>query len=214
MTIQVKVCGLRRRQDVELCAELGVDAVGFNFWPASPRFILPDPARALAAILPSTCQPVGVFVNADPDQVSEVIRTVGLRAVQLHGDEDVSRYRALPAEIIQVVRVRRFEDAARIALSELADRFLLDAHVAAYGGAGQAFDWTAVAVVRERTSRPILLAGGLDPDNVERAIRTARPDGVDVASGVESAPGIKDAGRLRAFVAAVRQHAPTLEEWL
>ncbi|HMK72312.1 MAG TPA: phosphoribosylanthranilate isomerase, partial [Myxococcaceae bacterium] len=145
---------------------------------------------------------VGVFVRADPDTVRAAVEGAQLGAVQLHGDEDPADYQAVGAPLWQVVRVAGPESFSR-SPSPSSAAVLLDAHGPGRGGTGRTFDWELVA--RARAWRfPLWLAGGLTPDNVAEAVRRARPDGVDVASGVESAPGVKDPARVAAFVAAVR----------
>jgi phosphoribosylanthranilate isomerase len=203
-TVAIKICGLREPADVDACIALGVQMVGFNFWPKSRRRVAEDVARQLVARLPPTIEPVGVFVDAEPEEVARTVERVGLLAVQLHGNEDPEAYRDVGASLIQVVRVKPGAPLP-VAVAGSADRVLLDAWVEGHGGAGVSFDWALVPRAREHLARPILLAGGLTPDNVAEAILRARPWGVDVASGVESVPGVKDHHKLRAFVEAVRQ---------
>jgi len=200
MRPRVKICGMTRAEDVALCLEAGVDALGFNFWPGSKRHIRPEQAEAIAPSIPSGVLRVGVFVRAPPAEVRELVRRVGLGAVQLHGDEDPAAYRDVGAALWQVLRVERTLPEAP---SPEADSVLLDARVEGFGGGGVPFDWSVAT--RARTwKQPVWLAGGLTPENVAGAIRAVRPWGVDVASGVESAPGVKDPARVHAFIAAVR----------
>jgi len=197
---RVKICGITRAADAALCLEAGVDALGFNFWPGSKRHIRPAEAEAIAATLPAGVLRVGVFVRAAPSEVREVVRRVGLGAVQLHGDEDPAEYREVGAALWQVLRVER---ALPEYPSASADAVLLDARVEGFGGGGRPFDWAVASGARAWT-QPVWLAGGLTPENVALAVRTVQPWGVDVASGVESAPGVKEPARVRAFIAAVR----------
>ena len=203
MGVAIKICGVREVVDVDACIALGVQMIGFNFWPKSRRRIAEDAARRLVERLPKSIEPVGVFVDAEPEEVARTVERVGLHAVQLHGDEDPEAYRDVGAKVIQVVRVKPGRPLP-VAVAGAADRVLLDAWVEGQGGAGVSFDWNIVPGMQQRFARPILLAGGLTPENVSAAIRRARPWGVDVATGVESAPGVKDHRKLRAFVEAVR----------
>ena len=195
---RVKICGITRAEDAQLAARLGAWAVGFVFWPRSPRAITTDAARAIVRELPPLVTPVGVFVNEAPDVVSDVARAVGLGAVQLHGDETPEIVAAIQARVMKAVTVEtagahRWPD--RVTL-------LVDAHdPERRGGTGRAADWQRAAELARR--RPIVLAGGLTPENVGEALRVVGPAAIDVSSGVESAPGIKDAARLRALFDAV-----------
>ncbi len=198
---EIKVCGLTRPVDAERCAALGVDVIGLNFWPGTPRCVDVDAARAILERW--TGEVVAVFVDPTPARVAEVREATGIRWVQLHGDESPELLASLQPHAYKAVGVA---DAADV---ESARRFggehlLLDARVpgAMPGGTGHAFDWAlAEAVAAERS---LTLAGGLHPANVAGAIARVRPFRVDVASGVESAPGIKSAELLDAFVTAVR----------
>ncbi len=199
---EIKVCGLTRPADAARCAELGVDVIGLNFWPGTPRCVDIDTARAILAEWSG--EAVAVFVDPTPERVAEVRERTGIRWVQLHGDESPAFLAALQPFAYKAVGVA---DAGDV---ESARRFggehlLLDARVpgAMPGGTGHAFDWAlAEAIARERT---LTLAGGLGPANVAAAIQRVRPFRVDVASGVEEAPGLKSAELLEAFVGAVRR---------
>ncbi len=196
---RVKICGITRAEDAQLAAALGAWAVGFVFWPDSPRAIDIDTARTIARDLPPLVASVGVFVNEAPGVVNEVARVVGLSAVQLHGDETPDVLTDLEPRVIKAVTVDDEEAAARwpgrVTL-------LVDAHdPERRGGTGRTVDWTRAA--RIARARPIVLAGGLRPENIEEALRVVAPAAIDVSSGVESAPGIKDASRLRALFEAV-----------
>ncbi|HSP18321.1 MAG TPA: phosphoribosylanthranilate isomerase, partial [Myxococcaceae bacterium] len=177
-----------------------VDAVGFNFWPGSKRHLPLPRAVDIASALPPGVLRVGVFVRATPEEVRVAARATGLGAVQLHGDEDPEDYAGIGVPLWQVLRI---ESALPAGVSPRAAALLLDARVEGFGGGGRSFDWS-VAQGARRFGIPFWLAGGLSPDNVQEAVRRAAPVGVDVASGVESAPGVKDPARIRAFVAAVR----------
>ncbi len=201
---RVKVCGITEERDAVECVLLGVDALGFNFWPRSPRFIEPESARRIVERLPALVAKVGVFVDAPLIRVLEVARSVGLTAVQLHGDESPSYGASLaPLAWYKALRVGPAFEAEALERYPC-NTFLLDgSSPASRGGTGARFDWR-----RARTLSVygrILVAGGLDPTNVALAIEQARPYGVDVASGVEVAPGKKDLDRVEAFVEAVRR---------
>jgi phosphoribosylanthranilate isomerase len=200
VTTRVKICGITRLEDALGCVEAGVDALGFNFWPGSKRHVPLARAVDIAAALPAGVLRVGVFVRAAPGAVREAVRAAGLGAVQLHGDEDPSEYADVGAPLWQVLRIA---STLPESVSPRAAELLLDARVDGFGGGGRSFDWS-VAHGARRFGVPFWLAGGLSPDNVREAVQRAAPSGVDVASGVESAPGVKDLARVRAFVAAVR----------
>jgi indole-3-glycerol phosphate synthase / phosphoribosylanthranilate isomerase len=203
--IAVKICGITNEEDARTAVAAGADAIGFVFWAKSPRAVSPAAARAIAATLPPFVLRVGVFVDAEPEEMRRVADEVGLDLVQLHGSETPEMVARAPRRAVKAIRVGpgfRPEDALRYGAAAAA--LLLDTRVdGALGGTGQTFDWSLVRPVREGTAF-VVLAGGLTPDNVGEAIATVRPDGVDVSSGVESAPGKKDPAKVRAFVDAVR----------
>lgn len=204
--IKVKVCGITNAEDALAAVEAGADALGFIFYEKSPRYVVPTVAANIIAELPPLVTPVGVFVNEGLATVRSIMDTCGLAMAQLHGDENVSYCRELARPAMKALRLR--DRGSLLALAEYQGRggvrgFVLDAFSElSYGGTGQITDWGLAAEVAKST--PILLAGGLTPDNVTEAIRTVRPYGVDVSSGVESAPGKKDHAKMRAFVDAVR----------
>jgi phosphoribosylanthranilate isomerase len=194
----VKICGITRVEDAEAAVAAGAGAIGFIFWPKSPRFIDPHRARKIAAALPPFVTAVGVFVNQSLDYVNGVARLVRVGAVQLHGDETPAFAAGVTAPVIKALSVDRIDAA----VWPLRVRLLLDVHdPVARGGTGRTIDWTAAADLAAR--REMLLAGGLTPDNVADAVARVRPFGIDVSSGVERAPGIKDHQRLRALFEAV-----------
>jgi phosphoribosylanthranilate isomerase len=198
----VKVCGLRRGEDAALAAELGAAAVGFIFWPASPRFVDPATARAVAAAVPAGVIRVGVFVDQAPAFVEEVIATVPLDAVQLHGTESIAEYTHLGVRLIKAIPVSDPFDGSVIDAVPDEVTVLLDAHdPERRGGTGRTIDWSVAAAMAAR--RPTILSGGLNPLNVGEAVARVRPYMIDVSSGVESAPGIKDPARMRAFFRAI-----------
>ena len=202
MKVRVKVCGIRRAEDALLAAELGASAIGLIFWPGSSRVVDVDAAQAIVAALPPFVMPVGVFVDQPREDVLRVAKAVGLGAVQLHGDEDPASYATLPLRVIKAVAVGDGFDQSRLSAVPASATVLLDAHdPIRRGGTGRVIDWTAAAAAAR--TRPVILSGGLTPDNVRSAVETVRPYAVDVASGVESSPGLKDGAKLRAFFAAL-----------
>jgi len=197
---RVKICGITRLEDAQLALEAGADVLGFNFWPGSKRHVSVSRAAEIAAALPVGVLRVGVFVRATPNAVRDTVAAVGLGAVQLHGDEDPADYSGAGVPLWQVLRIER---ALPASVSARASELLLDARVEGFGGSGRTFDWS-LARQAGQFGLPYWLAGGLTPLNVAEAVHRGAPSGVDVASGVESSPGVKDPERVRAFVAAVR----------
>jgi phosphoribosylanthranilate isomerase len=205
----VKICGITRREDAEAAVSAGADALGFVFWPASPRFIDPFRARELASALPPFVTPVGVFVDQPADYVNGVARLAHLGVVQLHGSEDANYVRTMIRPVMKAVALHDIHDmddgpTAVDSIEAWPTRVLvlLDVHdPVRRGGTGRTIDWTKAAVVARR--RRVVLAGGLTAENVGEAIARVRPFGIDVSSGVEASPGIKDHGRLKALFEAV-----------
>jgi len=203
----VKICGVTRASDAQLAAALGASAIGFIFWPQSPRFVEPDVAREIVAGLPPGVVPVGVFVDQPASQVRDIATRVGLGAVQLHGHESVEYAAALREPVIKAVSVREGFTAAALDVIPAAMTVLLDAHdPVTRGGTGRTIDWTLATAAAAR--RPLMLSGGLNPDNVRDAVRAVRPYGIDLSSGVESSPGVKDHDRLRALFDALDIRRP------
>lgn len=200
--VRVKICGITRLEDALAAARLGADAVGFNFWPRSKRHLTPAAAAAIVGRLPPSVASFGVFVDPTRAELEEALAVSGVGAAQLHGDEPPALCVGLPVPVVKALRVRNGHDLARLASYEVR-AFLLDSPSAGYGGSGATFDWTiAAAAAREL---PVLLAGGLTPENVAEAVRMVRPLGVDVASGVESSPGVKDIARMEAFIRCAKE---------
>ena len=200
----VKICGITRADDAEAAIAGGAGALGFVFWPKSPRFIDPYRARAIAATLPPFVVPVGVFVNQAVTYVKGVASLVGLGAVQLHGDEDVEYLEGLDYPVIKAIPIAHARRADEIDIWPRNTTLLMDVHDPVNrGGTGRTIDWSAAAPIAAR--RRTLLAGGLTPDNVNEAIARVRPFGIDVSSGVERSPGVKDPGRIRALFDALRE---------
>jgi phosphoribosylanthranilate isomerase len=199
---RVKVCGVRRIQDAVLATDLGASAVGLVFWPGSPRYIDPYRARAIAAALPPGVMPVGVFVDQPTEFVMGVARLIPLGAVQLHGSETVESFAPLAQRVIKAVPVTESFAAVDLDLLPPYVTVLLDAHDPVLrGGTGRTIDWSVAAAVAAR--RRTILSGGLTPANVAEAVERVRPYMVDVSSGVESSPGVKDPVKLRRFFAAL-----------
>ena len=201
--LRVKCCGVTRVEDAVLAATLGADAIGLVFARCSPRCVGLEQARAIRTALPPLVAAVALFMDDEADWVREVIEHVQPDLLQFHGDEDAGYAQQFGRRYLKAIAMADAGDpAARMAAHPQAAGFLLDGHGhGEAGGRGRAFDWTRVP---RHTDRPWLLAGGLDADNVAAAIRAARPYGVDVSSGIERAPGIKDPLRMRRFIAAVR----------
>ena len=204
MRTRVKICGITRVEDAMAAARAGADAVGFVFEPKSPRHVSADQAKAIIRALPPFVTVVGLFVNAAPDNIEAILNRVPLDLIQFHGNETPEQCRRYHRPYIKAIRMQ-----ADINLSEKAHLYndaaglLLDSYVAdATGGTGQSFDWKRVP---HDFPKPLILAGGLTSDNVALAIREAHPFAVDVSSGVEQSKGIKDAGKITAFLDAVRQ---------
>jgi phosphoribosylanthranilate isomerase len=206
--VKVKICGVTRLEDALLAARLGADAIGLNFWPGSRRCVSAERGAEIARALPAGVRAVGVFVNQPRAEVLRIARAAGLHAVQLHGDETPEDCAGWPLPVWKAVRL-----APPLGLAALAgyrvEAFVLDSGgpgpggSAAWGGTGATCDWT---LAREAAARaPAWLAGGLSPANVQEAIRAVRPLGVDVASGVESSPGVKDPVKLEAFVRLAKE---------
>lgn len=197
-TLRVKICGITTVEDGLHAARCGADALGLVFYSKSPRYVDPQQARKIVAALPPLVTTVGLFVNQSAEEIEQIARFCGLDVLQLHGDETPDQCQLPPWRVIKALRIR---DAA--SLDDLTayrvSGMLLDAWQAdSYGGTGHRFNWQlAVSAGRQR---PIILAGGLTPANVAEAVATVRPYGVDVSSGVESAPGRKDPELVAAFI--------------
>jgi phosphoribosylanthranilate isomerase len=203
MPTRIKICGITRAEDAAAACAAGADALGFVFHAPSPRNIEPEAAREIVAKLPPFVSAVGLFVDRDADEVERVAARVRLDLLQLHGDETPQFCDGFGRPYIKAVRMRPgidlLEYAARFAHARA---LLLDAYVSGtHGGTGNRFDWR---LVPGNLPLPIVLSGGLTPDNVGAAVRGLRPWAVDVSSGVEAAKGIKDPQRIRDFIAGVR----------
>lgn len=203
MSVLVKICGITSAADAVSSAEAGADAVGLMFYEDSPRHVTLEQAKIISAALPPHVMRVGVFVNADEAFVHQALTECVLNILQFHGDEtpeDCSRY---PVMTLKAFRVKGEETLQQLEAYPTAG-YLLDAYVKdSLGGTGATFNW-GLAVRAQEFGKPILLAGGLTPDNVADAVRRVQPFGVDVSSGVESEPGRKDPARMKAFVEAAK----------
>jgi phosphoribosylanthranilate isomerase len=200
---RIKVCGITREEDLRAAVAAGADALGFVFYPPSPRFVALESAASLCRQVAPFVSRVGLFVNAEPAQVRETLAAVPLDLLQFHGDEDAAYCEQFDRPYIKAARVRPGLDLLEFARAFGSARgILLDAYVEGYGGAGQTFDWS---LIPRELPLPVVLSGGLTPANVREAVVNLRPSAVDVSSGVEAAKGIKDAGKIAAFVAAVNE---------
>ena len=198
----LKICGITRLVDALHAVREGATALGFVFWPDSPRRISPEQAREIIAVLPNEVTPVGVFVNEPPDGVRDVVSTTGIKAVQLHGDEVAHDFDFLECPILRSVTLEEMSERSR--QWPAGTTWLLDAaDRVRRGGTGVPIDWSRAYADARHTK--VVLAGGLTPSNVEEAIRTVQPFGVDVSSGVESSPGIKDVEKVASFVTNARR---------
>jgi phosphoribosylanthranilate isomerase len=202
---KIKICGLTRVGDVKVAARIGADMIGLNFWSGSKRRVDLDLAARLAQVVRDqsrVAEVVGVFVDPSDDEIAAADAAVGLDWIQLHGDESPERVAALGPRAFKAARVGSAADVER-ALGYPGEWLMLDARVPGYGGAGTSFDWDLAAPVA-RSGRRWILAGGLEAGNVAEAIARLAPSAVDVASGVEKAPGIKGGDAMRDFVRAAR----------
>lgn len=213
MRTRIKICGLTRVEDVQAAVAAGADAIGFVFYPKSPRYVTPAQAAELIRAVPPFVTCTGLFVNATPDEVAATCQVAPITLIQLHGDETVEQSAAIAAaagrQFMRVFRVKpdtlpsdllEYEQRYRAA-SPLFTSLLLDTYVDAYGGAGKGFDWS---LIPKDLAPRVVLSGGLSVHNATDAVARVRPYAVDISSGVEAAKGIKDARKIAAFVAAVR----------
>lgn len=202
MMVRIKICGITTFEDALAAVEAGADALGFVFYPPSPRYIRPDEARRIARQLPPFVTRVGVFVDEALVRIREIAETCGLGAIQLHGQEGPEFCRQLPWPVIKGFRIGQEADLADLA-GYAVGAILIDSYVAGtYGGTGQMGDWELAR--RAKAYGRVILAGGLSPQNVEQAIREVAPYAVDVSSGVERAPGLKDPEKVRELVRRAR----------
>ena len=209
---KIKICGIKTLKDALVAIEAGADYLGFNFYPKSPRFIEKQTCQAITSVLKRDypqVRLVGVFVNSAVEEVKDILNTCSLDLAQLHGDETPETVLSFGGKAFKAIRLSAETSvdsflAKQSVPESVLPALLVDASVkGVYGGTGVTADWDGAAELAKKY--PLLLAGGLTPENVAEAIRRVKPWGVDVASGVESAPGEKDPGRMKAFVRAVRE---------
>ncbi len=209
--MKVKICGIKTLEDALAAVEAGADMLGYNFYPQSKRYIQPAACTAIQhALQAKGMRPtaVGVFVNSSPAEITAILHACWLDAAQLAGDETTATLAALGERAFKAIRPASLasaeQTAAALPLRSEPPAFLLDAfHPGEYGGTGQTGDWTLAA--RLAQAHPLLLAGGLNPNNVREAIARVQPWGVDVASGVERAPGVKDPALIREFISQAKK---------
>ena len=211
--VRVKICGIRSLEEGLTAVEAGADALGFNLWPRSPRYVSPESAREIVAAISPFVTCVGVFVNEDARRVEELALDLRLGAVQLHGDESPEFCAGLDTlKVIKAIRVGTGFNPAMLK-SYRVSAILLDTRLdGSYGGTGRRFDWRFA--IEARDYAPIILSGGLNEDNVAEAVEQVRPAAIDVCSGVEAEPGRKDLDKLRSFMAAVDRANGSFSEWL
>jgi phosphoribosylanthranilate isomerase len=207
----VKICGITRPEDADLAVELGASALGFIFWPGSPRYITYESAAEIVRRNPGRVQSVGVFVDQPPEEVMEIMDVVGLDTAQLHGSESpeycrqiLQRATPAPGGRRKVIKAIGLQNGGAPMLDQYNAEMLIliDAHdPSRYGGTGRTVNWNSAREIA--ATRKTILSGGLNPENIARAVETVRPYGVDTSSGVESAPGVKDAARLKLFFEAL-----------
>lgn len=202
MRTRIKICGLTRPDDARAAADAGADAIGLVFYPKSPRYLSTERALDIRNAVPPFVSVVALFVNPDAAQVAQVLGRVRPAMLQFHGEEPPEFCGQFGVPYVKACRVRQDLDLLEyLGRYQGAAGWLLDSFVEAYGGVGERFDWSLVPAELER---PLILSGGLSVENVGEAVRRVRPWGVDVSTGVESAKGIKDAARIAAFIAEVR----------
>jgi phosphoribosylanthranilate isomerase len=203
MAVRVKICGITRSEDLHAACNAGADALGFVFHAKSPRCLAVEQAAALMAQLPPFVQSVGLFVDAEPAFIEAVLKAVPLDLLQFHGNETPAQCRSFGSPYLKAVRMREGTDLVEYCADfHDARALLLDAYVPGVpGGTGERFDW---GLIPADLPKAIVLSGGLNPDNVALAVKTVRPWAVDVSSGVEAAPGIKDAAKVAAFIAQAK----------
>ena len=201
-TVRSKICGITRIEDALAAVDAGADAIGFVFYPKSPRAVTIEQAQAIIAPLPPFVSTVGLFVNAEREALKALLEVVPLDLIQFHGDETPDQCDGYQRPYIKALRVQAGDDiGARCAQYEKASGILLDTYVAGVpGGTGETFDW---ALIPKGLSKPVILAGGLTSANVSQAIAQVRPYAVDVSGGVEKSRGLKDHDKIRAFMSAV-----------
>lgn len=206
MSTRVKICGITSLDDALAAADAGADALGFNFYAQSPRYVTLSKAGGIMKKLPPFVGRVGVFVNPTQAEVERALSSMRLDWLQFHGDEDFDFVSRFPLDmVIKAQRVKDKKNLKALLPFSGSAAFLLDAHSeGSYGGSGKTFRWDIALEAKKKYGRPVILAGGLTPANVAEAVRKVKPWAVDTASGVESAPGKKDKEKMRQFIAAAK----------
>jgi phosphoribosylanthranilate isomerase len=200
---RVKICGITNIEDALHASACGADALGFVFYPGSPRFVDPEQTRRIIAELPPMLTTVGLFVNQSPARIREMVEFCGLNTVQLHGEEEPDQCSYPPCRVIKALRLKDGMNESAFSAYRVS-ALLLDAYVPdKFGGTGQCCDWTRATEIASR--HRVILAGGLNPENVSDAVRQVRPYGVDVSSGVEKRPGQKDPEKVATFIRMARE---------
>jgi len=203
MSTRVKICGITNLADAQVAVEAGADALGFNFYEKSPRFVPTRSAAEISRALPPFTLRVGIFVNPSEELVLHAISECGLNLLQFHGDEPPEFCTQFGLMSMKAFRVRDAESLTELPKYQT-DAWLLDAYSSdTFGGTGEAFNWN-LAIEAQKLGKPVFLAGGLTPENINEAIQKVRPFGVDVSSGVESSPGQKDHKKVRTFIKAAK----------
>ncbi len=196
--VRVKICGITNIEDALAAVDYGADALGFIFFPESPRYVSPETAREISSLLPPLVTTVGVFVNETEQKMKEVMRYSGMNVLQLHGDE-APAVCSVWHRVIRALRVKDFTDLKPLEAWSSVSAFLLDTYSPGqFGGTGQIFNWD-IALEAKRFGN-IILSGGLNPDNIEKAIRRVMPHAVDVSSGIEEKKGKKDLKKMKLFI--------------
>lgn len=199
---KIKICGITNTEDAKAAVDFGADALGFIFYKKSKRYVDPGVARSIISSLPPFITPVGVFVNQELDEISEVKKTAGFQVAQLHGDETPDFVSSIPFKVIKAVRISDKSDLDKVAQYS-SQAILFDTYSEKeYGGTGKSFDW---GILKDFSStKNIILSGGLNPENVLEAVRIVKPYAVDVSSGVEEEPGKKDHLKIKKFIEAIK----------
>ena len=207
--VGIKICGIRRIEDALIALEYGADSLGFNFWRKSKRFVTREQVKEWSSTLDGKVERVGVFVNADANEVISLLEDNVIDVAQFHGDETFSYCEKIAKnhKVIRAVGVKDSDSLAELTSSEIST-ILLDAYCPGdYGGTGKSFEWSLGSTfIKNNPNTYVILAGGLDPNNVKEAIKSVGPSAVDVASGVENVDGFKDPELIKKFISAVRCH--------
>ena len=208
MHVRIKICGITRYEDARIAANLGVDALGFIFHPASPRYVHPSAVREIVRQLPPFVSRVGIFVNASESAMSETAQVAGLDTIQLHGDESPACAERLPLPVIKAFSIRSDSDLSILDTYRVAGYLLDTWDESVRGGSGKTFDWgIAEKAARSYTT---ILAGGLGPTNIREALDAVNPYGVDVNSGVEISPGVKNPAKMKDVISLVKGWKATI----